>query len=730
MWRALRGVLWAAAAGSALAAAVPASAQVYPNIPANTVLGRLGAGQSGQPQAIPFAAFLPQVGGSQNPNLVFASPSATPAGFPSFRALVPADVTTPIAITGISDPNFSSNCGGSAVASAIPGLNENWCLNANYNWIRSTDQTIYPAQFNVGGTWANGDTAAVRVVWGSTTLNYSCMVGSVSAGGCGTGTSVQTIADALQTLMAVDTTNLKNNLIFVQAVGEVSSSVYEFQIVPQYSQYAASPSFTISNQSTSVSGTITVSQTSNILSDPTGLICSRSVSGRTPQDNDYICGVEFWGQPTSSGGTQLYARMQAYIDVPDTSGRFQFQTFASGINGVQNAMIIRNGVYLSDSTGTAPTDGTNGDKGWGWFNVPVAGGYDLSGAGTLMQNGAGQVQLTALGSNAIDLATSSNSKNIFLSPNGSTVLQVNPNGINLNPGIIAPTLDSTTALRLMNTALSTSVLTVDTSNNRVGIDKTPGAFALDVNGAINASGQYGGTATNDGANAGNIGEYVVSGAGSFSGVGTSATVTISIASPAVISWSNNPYFISTATGNGCASVVVFSTGGSLPTGITAGTPYYVTCNASFTANAFNISTSIANAVAGTTVNTSGTQSGTQTATNSIVLSSGASPVDLGGLSLTAGDWDVTAFVFFTPAASTSVTISKGFVSSATGGGGTTYSFGEQRQAAEVPGGGFNQPMSTERVSLSTTTTLFCDTAATFTVSTMTASMECRARRVR
>jgi len=79
-----------------------------------------------------------------------------------------------------------------------------------------------------------------------------------------------------------------------------------------------------------------------------------------------------------------------------------------------------------------------------------------------------------------------------------------------------------------------------------------------------------------------------------------STITATIASPAVVSW--------TAHGLIAGNAVVFSTTGALPTGITAGTIYYV-ISAGLATNSFEISATIG----GSAVNTSGTQSGTHTA---------------------------------------------------------------------------------------------------------------------
>lgn len=94
-----------------------------------------------------------------------------------------------------------------------------------------------------------------------------------------------------------------------------------------------------------------------------------------------------------------------------------------------------------------------------------------------------------------------------------------------------------------------------------------------------------------------------------------ATVTITIASPGEITW--------TAHGLKAGSVVVFTTTGALPTGLTAGTPYYVIATG-LTANVFRVSATLG----GSVINTSGTQSGVHTATSSAIsLAAGTYEID-------------------------------------------------------------------------------------------------------
>jgi hypothetical protein len=117
----------------------------------------------------------------------------------------------------------------------------------------------------------------------------------------------------------------------------------------------------------------------------------------------------------------------------------------------------------------------------------------------------------------------------------------------------------------------------------------------------------------------------------------------------------------------------------------------------------------------------------------------ATGANITSISLTAGDWDVSAAAQFTPAATTSVTVLSAGLGTTTavqltqtGGGGVgTDPLSTWTQAASVPAAG---PISLDippvRVTLSGTTTIFFVAKATFTVSTLAAYGTIRARRIR
>jgi len=239
-------------------------------------------------------------------------------------------------------------------------------------------------------------------------------------------------------------------------------------------------------------------------------------------------------------------------------------------------------------------------------------------------------------------------------------------------------------------------------------------------------GQLPGTTTNDNASAGNIGEYVSTSSG---GSGVTATVTITIASPAVITWTANGFVNSPIDGNVCTPVN-FTTTGALPTGLTVGTTYYI-IGSTIATNTFQVATSVANCVAGTAVNTSGTQSGTHTALNNAPLSSGTAK-DISGISLTAGDWDVCGFVSSNVAGSTVLTGYIGWVSTVSATAPSSPNNGAYAitQSTFGSGGNYSVPTGCRRYSLSGTTTIYLGTLMNFTTSTNAAYGFIRARRMR
>jgi hypothetical protein len=110
----------------------------------------------------------------------------------------------------------------------------------------------------------------------------------------------------------------------------------------------------------------------------------------------------------------------------------------------------------------------------------------------------------------------------------------------------------------------------------------------------------------------------------------SATVTISIASPGVITWTGH----SLVAGDS----VQLTTSGQLPAGLTAGVPYYVVSPAT---NTF----SLAQTPGGSPIATSGTQSGTHTATKLLFGGSFAEYIEAKGYDRSFGFYTTTSTEF-------------------------------------------------------------------------------------
>lgn len=119
--------------------------------------------------------------------------------------------------------------------------------------------------------------------------------------------------------------------------------------------------------------------------------------------------------------------------------------------------------------------------------------------------------------------------------------------------------------------------------------------------------------------------------------------------------------------------------------------------------------------------------------SAIGITSGA-PINITSISLTAGDWDVSANISFGPAATTNVTLLLASISQTTGTSDLTTlgASNQQRSAGFVPGAGgtMNCLVGPMRISLSGTTTIFLVTQANFTVATLSGYGILRARRAR
>lgn len=241
--------------------------------------------------------------------------------------------------------------------------------------------------------------------------------------------------------------------------------------------------------------------------------------------------------------------------------------------------------------------------------------------------------------------------------------------------------------------------------------------------ALLTAGQLPGTATNDSASVGNVGEIRQSNA-----LNSSAAATITIASPGVVTWTGS-HGLSTDG----LSPINFTTSGALPTGLVVGTIYW-TVPGTVTATTFQLATSIANAIAGTAINTSGSQSGSHIALSVFALATSTN-ANYCALSLPAGDWDVTGTFGLAVGATTNITGLAGSLSTTsatldqTPGKVVITLFGA---SGIVPGNSASQQfvLPTTRLPLSATTTVYAVANVAFTVSTASVYGSLRARRAR
>lgn len=109
----------------------------------------------------------------------------------------------------------------------------------------------------------------------------------------------------------------------------------------------------------------------------------------------------------------------------------------------------------------------------------------------------------------------------------------------------------------------------------------------------------------------------------------------------------------------------------------------------------------------------------------------ATPKTVISIALTAGDWDVSATAYFSPAAATSITLRKANISMVNNTEDTTPGrYVQATHPAQVPNGGNSMTVGPTRISLAAPATVYLVVNQAFTVDTLAAFGNIRARRVR
>ena len=200
----------------------------------------------------------------------------------------------------------------------------------------------------------------------------------------------------------------------------------------------------------------------------------------------------------------------------------------------------------------------------------AAGGTNASGGGVQIDSGAsvgtgtgGVISLGATNASAITLG------------NNSTVTQITLSG----PTSVKQVTDSTTAFSV-SSAASSKILTVDTTNGRVGVGGGGSiSYALDVNGDTNTSGAYriGGTDTLSSsalAFSGGTSANITTATGQSLTINGSDGVIIGVAGQTSISASTVGVQIGTGTGAGAATLFTLDKASSAPGSAALGSMYY------------------------------------------------------------------------------------------------------------------------------------------------------------
>jgi hypothetical protein len=366
-----------------------------------------------------------------------------------------------------------------------------------------------------------------KIVFTSSGLAGSPITITYTAGAAETTT---TIAAGLAALVNANTTlhGTGGKPIFMQSLG---GGVFNLQYNSAFGATGATPLTTATTGST---GTINLTAEANAL-DFIIMQLGRNAPGHTGKVGDGIYALDFTGQDSTGTFNTHYGQITVAVADPTAGATRGLMVFTTASNaGLYGRLAIKEGAYLYDSTGTAPT---GGDIGAGTLNLPSTGGYYVAG-NAFAVSGA----LYALGGNLFGGALNGSTLNLQSTQSGTPsadFVQIKAGGkvgykfdgvdstfgtsgtllgvakfANLTSGSISiqpPTGALGTRVLTLPVATDTLVgkATTDILTNKT-FDSAGTGNVLQVSGVTVSRGQFPGESTTGSATAGNIGEIVVS----------------------------------------------------------------------------------------------------------------------------------------------------------------------------------------------------------------------------
>lgn len=466
----------------------------------------------------------------------------TTSSFPAIRRTTTAlnfrlaDDTADAPITAAAGSFSAAITGTSASASSL-AIGLNGATNPAFNVDSST--ALQVAGLNVRGA-VTGGTVAVSVIDSGTNANLSVDAkgsGTIILGGTSTGAITLNRATTMSAALTYGGVTLTNavtgtgpmvlgasptitghaTIEGITATGATGTGNFVFATAPSVSALTVTGSFTatglvtLADHATQPANTVLLNGTSGAASPTAFAMSSCSGSANAVQwltNTGFQCGTITAAASSITAGTTVVTGGPGVLQNASSGGTLVSSTtlpssltiptptVTGGTITALAALAIRDTSAAFDVTLAATSSTTLTAGRTLTFDVvnaartiklganltiasdpgAVTGALKSNGTGTFAQAAASDLSNGSSGSGAVCLVTSCAMVTPTLGAATATSVKT---------ASIFPPSDSTTALQILKADGATRVVDFDTTNARVGINKTPGAFDLDVNGAIN-----------------------------------------------------------------------------------------------------------------------------------------------------------------------------------------------------------------------------------------------------